>query len=121
MKWRERSGLNRKAGDAKQNADTEADQLFLRARVIARSGDIDMALRLYADAAALSPQFDAAVEAQGELLDLAGRSEAAMAKHVEARKIRAAMRQGAPDRSRGPPPREFSRGSDLLPTPSCVR
>jgi len=98
VKWRERSGPNRKAGDGKPKADTEADKLFLRARVIARSGDIDMALRLYADAAALSPQFDAAVEAQGELLDLAGRREAAMAKYAEARRIRAAMRQGAPDR-----------------------
>lgn len=98
VKWRERSGPGRTAGDAKPNADTEADQLYLRARVIARGGDSEMAVRLFSEATALAPHFDAAVEAQAELLDMTGRSDEAQAKYAEARNIRAATRPGPPDR-----------------------
>lgn len=98
VKWRERSNPTRATGGGKPNADTEADQLYLRARVIARGGDSDMAVRLFEDAIARAPQFDAAVEAQAELLDMTGHSDEAKAKYTEARSIRAATRQGPPDR-----------------------
>lgn len=98
VKWRERGGPNRIPAAAKPNADTEADQLYLRARVMARGGDAEMAVRLFEEATAIAPQFDAAVEAQAELLDMIGRSEAAQAKYAQARNIRAATRPGPPDR-----------------------
>ncbi len=97
VKWRERSNPTRATGGGKPNADTEADQ-FISARAVARGGDSDMAVRLFEDAIARAPQFDAAVEAQAELLDMTGHSEEAKAKYTEARSIRAATRQGPPDR-----------------------
>lgn len=86
------------AGAAKPNADTEAERLFLRARMTALSGDSDVAVNLLEEATTLAPQFDAAVEAQAELLDMTGHSDEAQKKYAQARRIRAATRPGAPDR-----------------------
>jgi tetratricopeptide (TPR) repeat protein len=65
---------------------------------MARAGDLEMAGRLYSDAAAMDPVFAEALEAQGEMLDMAGRSELAGAKYEAARGISAQVRQGPPDR-----------------------
>ncbi len=75
-----------------------AESLYLRARAMARSGALDMSLRLYAEAAELSPTFAAAIEAQGEAFDIAGNFAAAAEKYHAARRVRASLRPGAPDR-----------------------
>ena len=95
--WRKR---NHKAMTNLEGTRTAAtpDLLFLRARAMARSGALDMSLRLYADAAELEPTFAEAIEAQGEALDVTGQSAVAAKKYEAARRVRAAMRPGAPDR-----------------------
>lgn len=77
---------------------SQSDLLFLRARALARSGALDMAERLYAAIAELEPTFAEAVEGQGELLDLTGQRALAVQKYDAARKLRASLRAGAPDR-----------------------
>ncbi|MBL0899446.1 MAG: tetratricopeptide repeat protein [Reyranella sp.] len=74
------------------------EQLFLRAKAVARAGDIRMAASLLEEAAGLDPSFSDALEAQGELLDAMGDSTGAMARYEQARQIRAGHRPGAPDR-----------------------
>lgn len=97
-KWRERGDLGRRSKGKGAPVDRGPEQLFLRARITARAGDLDMAARLYEDAAALEPTFAEALEAQGEILDMAGRSELGRAKYEAAREVRAKVRQGPPDR-----------------------
>ena len=75
-----------------------ANLLFQRARIMARAGDIAMAARLYADAAALEPTLAEAFEAHAEILDLAGQRELAAKQYALARNARALLRQGTPDR-----------------------
>jgi tetratricopeptide (TPR) repeat protein len=79
--------------------ETGADWLFLRARAMARAGDLKMAARLFADAAALAPTFTGALEGHGEILDMEGDNDLAMAKYDEVRRLRAQLRNGAPDRT----------------------
>lgn len=76
----------------------EAYLLFRRARAMGRSGSLDMAARLYSDAAAIEPTFAEAIESEAEMLDTRGKRALAMQQYERARKVRADMRQGAPDR-----------------------
>jgi tetratricopeptide (TPR) repeat protein len=81
--------------------DTEqADfhRLYLRARALARSGEFEKAVPLYQQALDLEPTLDEAMEGLGEALDVLGQTERAMEKYAAARRIRAEIRQGAPDR-----------------------
>jgi FkbM family methyltransferase len=79
-------------------SDSGAEALFLRAYARERAGDREGAARLLADAAILAPDHTAALEGQGELLDIAGKTDLAMTKYDAVRKLRAESRAGAPDR-----------------------
>ncbi len=83
-------------GGAKTTRD--ATQYYIRARYLARSGFEEQAQKLFQEAEALDPTFADAVEAQGELLDLMGEGVMAAEKYRTARRSRAAMRTGLPDR-----------------------
>ncbi|MDP1963005.1 MAG: tetratricopeptide repeat protein [Reyranella sp.] len=73
-------------------------RLYYRARVLARSGAFELAVPLYQRALDLEPTFDEAMEGLGEALDILGQTERAMETYAAARRIRAGMRLGAPDR-----------------------
>lgn len=76
----------------------EAHLLFRRARAMGRSGSLDMAARLYSDAAALEPTLAEAIESEGEVLDVRGHRTLALQRYEAARKVRAETRLGPPDR-----------------------
>ena len=84
--------------NGKQAAASSPDLLFLRARAMARSGELYMAQALYADAVKLEPTLAEAIESQGEVLDVKGHRALAVKKYQEARQVRAETRPGAPDR-----------------------
>lgn len=96
--WRRRNHQAMSYLEGTRTASANPELLFLRARAMARSGALDMSLRLYADAAELEPTFAEAIEAQGEALDVTGQSAVAAKKYEAARRVRASMRPGAPDR-----------------------
>ena len=77
----------------------QEEDLFLRARNLARAGDLTAAAASFDEAAAIAPDFFEAVEGHGEVLDMIGRSAVAMSKYEAVRKIRAKARPRAPDRS----------------------
>lgn len=72
--------------------------LFLRARALARSGAFDLAAPLFGQAIELDPTFDEAWEGWGEALDALGERTLAVEKYEMARRLRAGLRPGAPDR-----------------------
>ncbi len=72
--------------------------LFLRARALARSGAFDLAAPLFGQAVDLDPTFDEAWEGWGEALDALGERSLALEKYETARRLRAGLRPGAPDR-----------------------
>jgi tetratricopeptide (TPR) repeat protein len=71
---------------------------YLRARALARTGAFDMAVLMYKQAIDLEPNLVEAWEGLGEALDVIGKPQLAMEKYASARRIRAEMRPGAPDR-----------------------
>ena len=77
---------------------SRAHLLFKRGRAMGRSGALEMAARLYSDAASLEPTFAEAIESHGETLDATGLRALAMQQYQRARKVRADTRPGAPDR-----------------------
>jgi len=72
--------------------------LFLRARALARSGAFDLAAPLFGQAVDMDPTFDEAWEGWGESLDALGERALALEKYEMARRLRAGLRPGAPDR-----------------------
>jgi tetratricopeptide (TPR) repeat protein len=84
-----------------ESLDEERDpeKLFERGRALARAGDLNTAARLFDRAAEVAPGLGEALEAHGEILDMAGKTESATAKYAAVRKLRAAIRSGAPDRT----------------------
>lgn len=65
---------------------------------MARTGNIPLAASMFADAAALDPDFADALEAEGAMLDLTGQESLARARYDAARLSRARNRPGPPDR-----------------------
>ena len=63
-----------------------------------RSGALEMAARLYSDAASLEPTFAEAIESYGETLDATGLRALAIQQYHQSRRVRADTRPGAPDR-----------------------
>jgi tetratricopeptide (TPR) repeat protein len=98
VKRPDRSRPEPNLSEAWSSPDTELQQLVLRARNTARSGDLEKAIELYSDVLALAPDFVDAIEARAELLDMTGHVEQSAAAYVEARRIKSAVRQGPPDR-----------------------
>jgi tetratricopeptide (TPR) repeat protein len=82
-------------------ADVAPDRchsLFLRARALARSGAFDEAALLFSQAVDIDSTFEEAWEGWGEALDAMGERALSMEKYEAARKLRAGLRPGAPDR-----------------------
>ena len=77
---------------------SKARALYLRARIVARTGNIPLAASMFADAAALDPEVADALEAEGAMLDLTGQEDLARARYDAARLSRARNRPGPPDR-----------------------
>ena len=93
--------------------------LYYRAQASVRAGDLETAAQQFADIARLAPGFTPALEAYGEAVDRMGRSELARSMVDNARKLRADVRRGAPDRpfvlrNRGPFPAEIAAYSTVM-------
>jgi tetratricopeptide (TPR) repeat protein len=93
--------------------------LYYLARQSARAGDLETAAQQFADIARRAPGFTPALEAYGEAVDRMGRSALARSAADSARKLRADVRRGAPDRpfvlrNRGPFPAEIAAYSTVL-------
>jgi Flp pilus assembly protein TadD len=96
-----------------------ASALYFRARASARAGDLEKAAQQFADLTEIAPTLTAALEGHGEAADRLGQSELARAKYDVARRLRAAVRRGAPDRpfvlrNRGPFPAEIAAYTSVL-------
>lgn len=98
MSMREKWLRRRITEDLQESDQTDFHRLYLRARALARSGAFELAMPLYQRAIELEPTLDEALEGWGEALDVLGQAETAQEKYAAARRIRAEMRQGAPDR-----------------------
>ena len=97
--WRLRDGRSSSANRGSgETPASEANLLFLQARIMLRAGDGEMASRLFSDAAVADPTFAEALEARGELLDLKGQPELAAKQYAAARKARVLLRPRPPDR-----------------------
>ena len=96
--WRRHNTRSPSFKQGSEGGVGKANLLFLRARIMARAGDVEMAGRLYADAAALEPTLAEAFEAHGEILDVTGHHELSAEKYACARNARTNMRPGTPDR-----------------------
>lgn len=96
-----KKGLDRFAIHSIEQKSEESNPefLYVRARALARAGDFVTASRLFSRVGELAPTMAEAFEAQGEILDMRGRPELAMAQYDTVRKLRAAIRDGAPDRT----------------------
>ena len=93
--------------------------LYFSARASARAGDLEKAAQQFADLAEIAPTLTAALEGHGEAADRLGQGELARAKYDGARRLRAAVRRGAPDRpfvlrNRGPFPAEIAAYTSVL-------
>jgi tetratricopeptide (TPR) repeat protein len=96
-----------------------ATALYFRARASARAGDLEKAAQQFADLTDMDPTLTAALEGHGEVADRLGQSELARTKYDIARRLRAAVRRGAPDRpfvlrNRGPFPAEIAAYTSVL-------
>lgn len=93
--------------------------LYLRARASARAGDLELAARQFAEVVSLAPTFAPAVEAHAAVLDMMGQSELARPRYDLARKLRAQVRRGPPDRpfalrNRGPATADIAAYSEVM-------
>ena len=101
------------------SAEGGATALYFRARASARAGDLEKAAQQFADLTDMDPTLTAALEGHGEVADRLGQSELARTKYDVARRLRAAVRCGAPDRpfvlrNRGPFPAEIAAYTSVL-------
>jgi tetratricopeptide (TPR) repeat protein len=80
-------------------AGAREEELFQRARTLARIGDLKGAAASFEEAISIAPDFVEAVESQGEVLDMIGQSDLAVAKYDAVRRVRLKARESAPDRT----------------------
>ncbi|HEY6980688.1 tetratricopeptide repeat protein [Reyranella sp.] len=78
---------------------TREEEIFLRARNLARAGELQEAATTFGDAATAAPDLIAAFENQGELLDILGETEKARSLYEAGRILRQRLRGATPDRS----------------------
>jgi tetratricopeptide (TPR) repeat protein len=112
-KWR-RADRMKLLRETEAPADDSPDALTTFALAMARTGQLDRAAGILEERCKLTPEYAETIEAHAEILDMVGESERARAKYETARRLRAQVRQGMPDRSfalRG-------RGSFLIETMS---
>jgi len=79
--------------------EDDPELLFVHARTLARTGDFEAAAELFARIAKIAPKLGEALEAHGELLDMSGETEQAKSRYEAVRRIRAEIRETAPDRT----------------------
>ena len=94
--------------------DDSPESLTLFALAIARTGQLDRAAGILEERCMVTPEYAETIETHAEILDMVGESERAREKYETARRLRAEVRPGMPDRSfalRG-------RGSFLIETVS---
>ena len=94
--------------------DDSPDALTLFALAMARTGQLDRAAGILEERTKATPDYAETIETHAEILDMVGESERARDKYQTARRLRAEVRPGMPDRSfalRG-------RGSFLIETVS---
>jgi tetratricopeptide (TPR) repeat protein len=98
-------GLLRKAnapdfpGIDDPDPENQGTALFRRGRYRMRAGEVENAVKDFDRAIELLPDYAEARVSRAECLDMLGRAEAAQPDYVEARRLWAAERTGAPDRS----------------------
>jgi tetratricopeptide (TPR) repeat protein len=98
-------GLLRKAGAPDfpgiddSDPERQGQALFRRGRYRMRAGEVEGALTDFDRAIELMPDYAEARVSRAECLDMLGRVEAARPDYAEARRLWAAERTGAPDRS----------------------
>ena len=112
-KWR-RADRMKLLRETEAPADGSPESLTMFALAMARTGQLDRAAGILEERCKHTPEYAEAIEAHAEILDMAGDSERARAKYEIARRLRAQVRPGTPDRSfalRG-------RGSFLIETVS---
>ncbi len=74
------------------------EDLYMRSRTTARSGEFEKAASMLAEATMLEAKLPEALEAYGDLLDVAGQSDLGISIHQERRRIRSRQKMAAPDR-----------------------
>jgi tetratricopeptide (TPR) repeat protein len=79
--------------------EKQGTALFRRGRYRMRAGEVESALKDFDHAIELLPDYAEARVSRAECLDMLGRAEAAQPDYAEARRLWAAARTGAPDRS----------------------
>jgi len=79
--------------------ERQGQALFRRGRFRMRAGDLEAAVADFDRAIELLPDFADAVSSRAECLDMQGKSDAARPDYEHARRLWAAHRTGAPDRS----------------------
>lgn len=84
--------------DLKTSGQDDFWQYYLRARALARAGAYDLAVTAYQQAIDVEPTLVEAWEGLGEMLDVLRQPQLAMEKYATARRLRAEMRPGPPDR-----------------------
>ena len=97
-KWR-RADRMKLLRETEAPADDSPDSLTMFALAMARTGQLDRAAGILEERCKLTPEYAETIEAHAEILDMVGESERARAKYETARRLRAQVRQGMPDRS----------------------
>ena len=97
-KWR-RADRMKLLRETEAPADDSPDSLTTFALAMARTGQLDRAAGILEERCKLTPEYAETIEAHAEILDMVGESERARAKYETARRLRAQVRQGMPDRS----------------------
>jgi tetratricopeptide (TPR) repeat protein len=94
--------------------DDSPEALTLFALAMARTGQVERAAGILEERCKPTPAYAETIEAHAEILDMAGESERAREKYETARRLRAQVRPGTPDRSFA----RRGRGSFLIETVS---
>jgi len=97
--WRKRSRHGEFPDIDNPDPERQGAALFRRGRFRMRAGGIEEALKDFDRAIELLPDYAEALASRAECLDMLGRAEAAQPDYAEARRLWAAERTGAPDRS----------------------
>jgi tetratricopeptide (TPR) repeat protein len=97
-KWR-RADRMKQLRETEAPADDSSESLTLFALAMARTGQLDRAAGILEARCKPTPDYAETIEAHAEILDMAGESDRAREKYELARRLRAQVRPGMPDRS----------------------
>lgn len=94
-----KAGVPEFPGTDDPDPEQQGQALFRRGRYFMRAGEVENAVKDFGRAIELLPDYAEARASRAECLDMLGRIEAAQPDYAEARRLWAAERTGAPDRS----------------------